>query len=347
MAKLLLIRGSKMIKEAIAKVVDGEDLAEEEMQEVMNEIMTGGATPAQIASFITALRVKGETVDEITGAARVMREKAVRIVAKDSMVVDTCGTGGDMAQTFNVSTTAAFVVAGTGLMVAKHGNRSVSSACGSADVLQALGVNIDLKPAEVERCLNEIGIGFLFAPLFHEAMKYAVGPRKEIGIRTIFNILGPLTNPASARAQVLGVYTHSLTETMAKVLMKLGASHCFVVHGSDGLDEITITTTTKVSEGKNGKVRTYTVKPSDFGLKKAKKVDLLGGDAATNAKITMAILSGENGPKRDIVLLNAAAAIVAGGKAKTLKEGVRLAAESIDSGAAVNKLEAMKRFTNQ
>lgn len=336
-----------MIKEAIAKVVDGEDLAEEEMQEVMNEIMTGGATPAQIASFITALRFKGETVDEITGAARVMREKAARIAAKDSMVVDTCGTGGDMAQTFNVSTTAAFVVAGTGLMVAKHGNRSVSSACGSADVLQALGVNIELKPAEVERCLNEIGIGFLFAPLFHEAMKFAVGPRKEIGIRTIFNILGPLTNPAGAKAQVLGVYSHSLTETMAKVLMKLGASHCFVVHGSDGLDEITITTTTKVSEGKNGKVRTYTVKPSDFGLRKAKKVDLLGGDAAENAKITMAILSGEKGPKRDIVLLNAAAAIVAGCRAKTLKEGVKLAAESIDSGAAMNKLEAMKRFTNQ
>ncbi|MBI3353491.1 MAG: anthranilate phosphoribosyltransferase [Nitrospirae bacterium] len=336
-----------MIKEAIAKVVDSEDLAEEDMQEVMNEIMTGGATPAQIASFITALRVKGETVDEITGAARVMREKAARITAKDSVVVDTCGTGGDMAQTFNVSTTAAFVVAGTGLMVAKHGNRSVSSACGSADVLQALGVNIDLKPAEVERCLNEIGIGFLFAPLFHEAMKFAVGPRKEIGIRTIFNILGPLTNPAGAKAQVLGVYSHSLTEIMAKVLMKLGASHCFVVHGSDGLDEITITTTTKVSEGKNGKVRTYTVKPSDFGLRKAKKVDLLGGDAAENAKITMTILSGEKGPKRDIVLLNAAAAIVAGCRAKTLKEGVKLAAESIDSGAAMNKLEAMKRFTNQ
>ncbi|MEK6680492.1 MAG: anthranilate phosphoribosyltransferase [Nitrospirota bacterium] len=336
-----------MIKEAIAKVVDGEDLAEEEMQEVMNEIMTGGATPAQIASFITALRFKGETVDEITGAARVMREKAARIAAKDSMVVDTCGTGGDMAQTFNVSTTAAFVVAGTGLMVAKHGNRSVSSACGSADVLQALGVNIDLKPAEVELCLNEIGIGFLFAPLFHEAMKFAVGPRKEIGIRTIFNILGPLTNPAGAKAQVLGVYSHSLTEIMAKVLMKLGASHCFVVHGSDGLDEITITSTTKVSEGKNGKVRTYTVKPSDFGLRKAKKVDLLGGDAAENAKIIMAILSGEKGPKRDIVLLNAAAAIVAGCRAKTLKEGVKLAAESIDSGAAMNKLEAMKRFTNQ
>ncbi|MBI5181665.1 MAG: anthranilate phosphoribosyltransferase, partial [Nitrospirae bacterium] len=249
--------------------------------------------------------------------------------------------------TFNISTTAAFVVAGAGLMVAKHGNRSVSSACGSADVLQALGVNIELKPVDVERCLNEIGIGFLFAPLFHEAMKYAVGPRKEIGIRTIFNILGPLTNPAGAKAQVLGVYSHGLTETMAKVLMRLGAAHCFVVHGSDGLDEITITTTTKVSEGKNGKVRTYTVKPSDFGLKKAKKVDLLGGDSSENARITTAILSGEKGPKRDIVLLNAAAAIVAGGKAKTLKDGVKLAADSIDSGAASAKLDALKAFTNQ
>lgn len=336
-----------MIREAIAKVVDDEDLLEEEMQEVMNEIMTGGATPAQIASFITGLRVKGETVDEISGAAKVMRDKATRINIKDSIVVDTCGTGGDMAQTFNISTTAAFVVAGTGLMVAKHGNRSVSSACGSADVLQALGVNIELKPVDVERCMNEIGIGFLFAPLFHEAMKYAVGPRKEIGIRTIFNILGPLTNPAGAKAQVLGVYSHGLTETMARVLMRLGASHCFVVHGTDGLDEITITTTTKVSEGKNGKVRTYTVKPSDFGLKKAKKVDLLGGDASDNARITTAILSGEKGPKRDIVLLNAAAAIVAGGKAKTLKEGVKLAADSIDSGAASAKLEALKVFTNK
>lgn len=333
-----------MIKEAIAKVVDGEDLTEDEMQEAMNEIMTGAATAAQIASFITALRIKGETVDEITGAAKVMREKATRINAK-GLVVDTCGTGGDMAHTFNISTTAAFVVAGTGLTVAKHGNRSVSSACGSADVLQALGVNIELKPIDVERCLNEIGIGFLFAPLFHEAMKHAIGPRKEIGIRTIFNILGPLTNPAGAKAQVLGVYSHGLTETMAKVLMKLGASHCFVVHGADGLDEITITGTTKVSEGKNGKVKTYTVKPSDFGLKKAKKVDLLGGNAEENAKITMAVLSGEKGPKRDIVLLNAAAAIVAGGKAKTLKEGVKLAGESIDSGAAKEKLEALKRFT--
>ena len=336
-----------MIKDAIAKVVDEEDLTEEEMQEAMNEIMTGAATPAQIASFITALRIKGETVDEITGAAKVMREKATRIKASDHVVVDTCGTGGDMAHTFNISTTAAFVVAGTGLIVAKHGNRSVSSACGSADVLQALGVNIDLRPIDVERCLNEIGIGFLFAPLFHEAMKFAIGPRKEIGIRTIFNILGPLTNPAGAKAQVLGVYSHGLTETMAKVLMKLGANHCFVVHGADGLDEITITGTTKVSEGKNGKVRTYTVRPSDYGLKKAKKVDLLGGDANENAKITMAVLSGEKGPKRDIVLLNAAAAIVAGGKAKTLKEGVKLAAESIDSSAAKEKLEAMKRFTNQ
>lgn len=338
-------QGVNMIKEAIAKVVDGEDLTEEEMQEAMNEIMTGAATPAQIASFITALRIKGETVDEITGAAKVMREKATRINANGHIVVDTCGTGGDMAHTFNISTTAAFVVAGTGLTVAKHGNRSVSSACGSADVLQALGVNIELRPIDVERCLNETGIGFLFAPLFHEAMKHAIGPRKEIGIRTIFNILGPLTNPAGAKAQVLGVYSHGLTETMAKVLMKLGAAHCFVVHGTDGLDEITITGTTKVSEGKNGKVKTYTVKPSDFGLKKAKKVDLLGGNAEENAKITMAVLSGEKGPRRDIVLLNAAAAIVAGGKAKTLKEGVKLAGESIDSGAAKEKLESLKKFT--
>jgi len=263
------------------------------------------------------------------------------------IVVDTCGTGGDRSKTFNISTTAAFVVAGCGIAVAKHGNRSVSSGCGSADVLQALGINIELRPAEVEECLKELGIGFLFAPLFHEAMKYALGPRREIGIRTIFNILGPLTNPANARAQVLGVYDPALTSIMAKVLGRLGSTHAFVVHGSDGLDEITITGETKVSEWYKGRVRNYTIKPQDFGIKKGRLKDLLGGGPEENAKILVGILEGKKGPKRDIVLLNAAAAIIASGKAKGFKEGIKLAEESIDSGAARRKLEVLREFSNR
>ncbi len=255
-----------MIKEAISKVVDGENLTEEEAIATMNEIMSGEATPAQIASFITALRLKGETIEEITGCARVMREKATRISTNHPLVVDTCGTGGDGAHTFNISTTAAFVVAGAGVPVAKHGNRSVSSSCGSADVLKALGVNIEVEPDVVSNCINEIGIGFLFAPLLHGAMKYAIGPRREIGIRTIFNILGPLTNPASAQAQVLGVYDGSLTEPLAQVLNNLGSTRVFVVHGEDGLDEITTTTNTRISELADGVVRTYTLSPTEFGF---------------------------------------------------------------------------------
>lgn len=336
-----------MIKEAIAKVVEKKNLSEKEMVLVMEEVMEGEATPIQVASFITALRMKGETVEEITGAAKVMRQKATRIHAGDFIVVDTCGTGGDRSNTFNISTTAAFVVAGSGIAVAKHGNRSVSSGCGSADVLQAIGVNIELRPVEVEECLREVGIGFLFAPLFHEAMKYALGPRREIGIRTIFNILGPLTNPANAKAQVLGVYDHALTGVLARVLGKLGSTHAFVVHGGDGLDEITITGETKVSEWNKGRLRSYKIKPHDFGIKRGRLKDLLGGGPEENAKILLDILEGKKGPKRDIVLLNAAAGIVAGGKARGFKEGIKLAEESIDSGAAKKKLEALKEFSNR
>ncbi|MDC4204624.1 MAG: anthranilate phosphoribosyltransferase [Candidatus Manganitrophus sp.] len=336
-----------MIKEAIAKVVERIDLKEEEAEQVMREIMEGKATPAQIASYITALRMKGESVAEITGSAKVMREKAVRVRVSDPMVVDTCGTGGDRLHTFNISTTVAFVVAGCGVTVAKHGNRSVSSSCGSADVLKTLGIQIDLPPERVEACINDIGIGFLFAPLFHGAMKHAVAPRQETGIRTIFNILGPLTNPAGATVQVLGVFSSIYTELMAQVLLNLGSRHCFVVHGADGLDEITITGKSRISEGKGGRVLTYPLEPKDFQLPGGSLKDLAGGNADVNAAILLDILKGEQGPKRDVVLMNAAPALVAVGKAKTLQEGVHLAEESIDSGRAMGKLEALKEMTNK
>lgn len=335
-----------MIKESINKVVNGKDLTEKEAVETMNEIMSGEATPAQIASFITALRMKGETIEEITGCARVMREKATRIITSHPLVVDTCGTGGDEAHTFNISTIAAFVVAGAGVPVAKHGNRSVSSSCGSADVLKALGVNIEVSVETVGRCIDEIGIGFLFAPMLHGAMKYAIGPRREVGIRTIFNILGPLTNPANAKAQVLGVYDADLTEPLANVLKNLGSSHVFVVHGNDGLDEITTCDTTRVSELEDENVNTYTLDAADSGIKRASQNDLAGGSSEQNAKIMLNVLKGEKGPRRDIVLINAAAAIVAGGKADDLKVGIELAAESIDSGKALEKLEQLRKTTN-
>lgn len=336
-----------MIKEAITKLVDKVNLTESESEAVMEEIMTGQATPAQIASYLTALRMKGETVEEITGAAIVMRNKASRIRVNDPDAVDTCGTGGDRLHTFNISTTAAFIVAGAGVTVAKHGNRSVSSMCGSADVLRALGVNIDIPPARVEACINEIGIGFLFAPLYHPAMKHAVAPRQEIGIRTMFNILGPLTNPAGVARQVVGVYSAHLTDILARVLTNLGARHCLVVHGSDGLDEITITGETIVSEGKAGEVRTYSIRPSDFGMGTAAIEDLRGGSAEDNARIVVQILEGEKGPKRDVVLLNAAAGILVSGKATDFSHAIIEAEKSIVAGAALAKLETLKRMTNQ
>lgn len=335
-----------MIKEAISKIIKNQDLTESEMTEVMNEIMTGAASPGQIGAFITALRIKGETVDEITGAAKVMREKATKIKVSGK-VVDTCGTGGDEAMTFNISTASAFVAAGAGVIVAKHGGRSVSSKSGSADVLTALGVNIEAEVEKVEECLKEIGIGFLFAPMWHGAMKYAAPVRREIGIRTIFNILGPLTNPAGARRQVIGVYDPALTDIIGKVLANLGTEHAFVVRGEDGLDEITLTDETRVTELKDGTLRTYHIRPEDFGFGRCKPSELKGGEPKLNAEIIMGILKGKKGPERDVVLLNASAAIVAGGMTESLKEGIAIARGSIDSGKALEKLSRLIEMTNR
>lgn len=333
------------VKEAISKVIAGENLAMAEASGAMDEIMSGQATDAQIAAFITALRMKGETPEEIAGCAQVMREKATPIHTRHPLVVDTCGTGGDGAQTFNISTTVAFVLAGAGLPVAKHGNRSVSSRSGSADVLEALGVNLNLTPEQVGRCLDEIGIGFLFAPALHGAMKYAAGPRKELGIRTIFNILGPLTNPAKAQVQVLGVFNPNLTETLAQVLARLGTRHAYVVHGDQGLDEVALSGPSKVTQTISGDVRTFYVDPVEYGLHKAQTAALAGGTAEDNARITRQVLQGTKGPCRDVVLINAALGLMAGNRAETIEEGLDLAAKSIDSGAALEKLEELVRFS--
>jgi len=347
-----------MIKEAISRVVEGHDLSEGEMVEVMGQIMGGEATTAQIGAFITALRIKGETIPEITGAARVMRSRATPIrvgkvldldredINEDrETILDTCGTGGSGTKSFNISTTVAFVVSACGVKVAKHGNRSVSSACGSADVLEALGVNLDVTPEKVSQCIDEIGVGFLFAPALHGAMKHAIGPRREIGIRTIFNVLGPLTNPAGADRQVLGVYAEKMVEPLARVLQQLGCGRGFVVHGSDGMDEITLTGATKIAEINSSNVECYEITPEQFGFKRCKLSDLQGGDAAANADIVRLILKGEGGPKRDIVLLNSAFALVAAGCCATPQEGLAMAAEVIDSGAALSKLEALATLT--
>lgn len=334
-----------MIKEAISLITQDINLSEAEMAECMKEIMEGKATDAQIGALLTALRIKGETVEEITAAARIMRQKATMINAPEG-VIDTCGTGGDMSHTFNISTAVAIVVASVGVPIAKHGNRSVSSRSGSADVLEALGVKIDLSPEKVERCLFETGFGFLFAPLFHPAMKYAIGPRKEIGIRTIFNILGPLTNPAGAKRQILGVFADRLTDPLAQVLGNLGAEDVMVVHGEDGLDEITISDGTKVSRFRDGKIDNFFLTPEDFGLKRSDVKELLGGDKDENAKILLQILKGEKGPKRDIVLINSAAALAVAGRIEDFKEGVMIASEAIDSGRAMRKLEDIIKVTN-
>jgi len=333
-----------MIREAIDKVVQKINLTQTEMTQVVEEIMTGNATPIQIGAFITALRMKGETVDEITAAAKVMRAKAASIpLEKGVDVVDTCGTGGDVSHTFNISTATAFVLAGCGVKVAKHGNRSVSSKCGSADVLEELGVKIDLSPDRVKACIEKIGIGFMFAPIFHSAMKHAVAPRKEIGIRTIFNILGPLSNPASATHQVLGTFKPELTEPMAGVLSNLGVKAAMIVHSEDGLDEISISGKTKITELKNKAIKSYTVEPKDFGLKVQDISKVKGGTKSENAKITSGLLEGQKGPARDIVLMNASAALVVLGKAKDFKDGVKLAEDSIDSKKALKKLELLKQ----
>jgi anthranilate phosphoribosyltransferase len=335
-----------MIVAAISKLVEQQDLSEDEAAQAMRQIMEGGATPAQIAAFLIALRIKGETVSEITGCARIMREKASHIQAPDAHVIDTCGTGGDGAQTFNISTTAAFVVAGAGIPVAKHGNRAMSSRCGSADLLQALGVAIELSPEVAEKCLAEVGIAFLFAPLFHSAMKHAIGPRRDIGVRTIFNLMGPLTNPASAKYQLVGVYARELTEPLARVLGNLGSTRALVVHGADGLDEITITGDTYVAALDQGTLSSYTIRPEQFGLSRVPREALAGGDAPQNAAITLAVLDGQQGPHRDVVLLNAAAALVVAGAASDLHAGLQLATQSIDSGAALEKLSRLQRFTS-
>ena len=335
-----------MIKEAIEKAVQKTDVPEAEMMAAMDEIMEGIATPAQIAALITALHMKGETVGEVTGAARIMRQKATRINACSSTIVDTCGTGGDKLNTFNISTTAAFVTAAAGLTVAKHGNRAVSSECGSADVLEALGVNISADQDIVEECVQQIGIGFLFAPKLHGAMKYAIGPRREIGIRTIFNMLGPLTNPAGATAQLLGVYDKKLTEMFADVLKNMGTKRAFVVHGLDGLDEVTITGETRVAELKDGIVRTYNINPVDYFGRIDTLDSIRGGDPVVNAQIAKDVLSGKSGACRNVVLINAALAIVAGEKADNIKKGIQVAADCIDSGAAIKKLQSLIELSN-
>jgi anthranilate synthase/phosphoribosyltransferase len=335
------------IQDAIAQVVERQDLSDVEAEAAMTQIMQGQATPAQIGAFLTALRMKGETVSEIAGCARAMRRSAVTVrPRRTEALVDTCGTGGDGAGTFNISTTAALVVAGAGQPVAKHGNRSISSRCGSADVLEALGVNLDLSPTQVAACVDEVGIGFLFAPKLHPAMKHAIGPRRELGVRTIFNLLGPLTNPAGAEAQVLGVYDPALTESLAHVLGTLGSKAAFVVHGAGGLDELTTTGPNRVSVLRQGQVETHTLDPADLNFPRARPADLRGGDAQENAAITREILSGQlNAARSDVVILNAAAALVAGGRASTLREGIRLAKHSLDSGAAQRVLAHLIEFT--
>ncbi len=333
-----------MIKEALGMLTTNVDMSEAEMAACMEEIMDGKISPAQIGAFLAGLRMKGETVDEITGAARAMRKKAISIKAPEG-TLDTCGTGGDMSGTFNVSTIAALVVAACGVPVAKHGNRSVSSATGSADILEALGVKIDLPPDKVEKSLFETNFGFLYAPIFHPAMKYAVEPRRELGFRTIFNILGPLTNPAGARRQLMGVFAGKLTGPLAAVLGRLGAQDAMVVHGEDGLDEISICDGTKVSRFANGKVEDFIIAPEDFGLQRADIRDVQGGSKEQNAKIALEILKSGPGPKRDIVLINTAAALLIAQKAQTLMDGYRIAAEAVDSGRAMKKLEEIKKVS--
>ena len=329
-----------MIRESIDKVVEGKSLGLEEAAQVMEEIMGGEATPAQFGAFVTALRLKGETPDEIAGMARVMREKALR-VSVDGALVDTCGTGGDGSGAFNVSTTAALVAAGAGAKVAKHGNRAMSGACGSADVLEALGVKIDLSPEGVARCLDEVGFGFMFAQRYHPSMRFAAGPRREIGIRTVFNILGPLTNPAGATRHLLGVADPSVGENMARVLGRLGSERALVVHGLDGMDEITLSDDTQVWELRNGSVSSYRVSPEDFGLPRAGKSDIAVASVDESAAALRGVLDGAPGPARNIALANAGAALLAAGLADTLKAGVALAVDALDGGAARRALDGL------
>lgn len=335
---------SNPLKANLLKVMERHDLSQDEMAEAMEIIMSGQATPAQMAGFLVALRAKGETVNEIIGAARVMRRHSHRIdvsLTKDDVLLDTCGTGGDGASTFNISTTAAFVVAASGIRVAKHGNRSISSRSGSADVLEALGVNISMTPQQVARCIQTIGIGFMFAPVMHPAMKHAAGPRRELGIRTIFNVLGPLTNPAGANVQLMGVYDQKLCMPLVQALAGLGAKRAWVVHGPDGLDELGLSGPNTVAEWNGSECREFQLLCEEVGLNRADLNAIKGGDAKINAEICREVLSGKKGPSRDIVSLNAGAAIYLGGKASDLKQGVQMAQEILDSGLAMKKLQEL------
>ncbi|MCA1595187.1 MAG: anthranilate phosphoribosyltransferase [Chloroflexi bacterium] len=334
------------MREAIRKLVEGEHLTKGEAASAMEDIMDGSATPAQIAGLLVALRLRGETPDEITGFAEVMRDRAVAVPCTRTDLVDTCGTGGDRLNTFNISTAAAFVAAGAGVRIAKHGNRAASSRCGSADVLHSLGVNIEMAPEAVSECIDVVGIGFLFAQRFHPSMKHAAGPRSELGVRTVFNILGPLTNPAGACRQIMGVSEGSLTEVLAHVLRNLGSVHAFVVHGSSGIDEISLVGETKVTELKNGVIHTTMMCPEDFRLEPGTIEDIRGGDVSQNREILLRVLQGQKGHQRNVVVVNAAAAIIAGDRAQSFPEAVTLAEESIDTGAALSRLEALCDFSN-
>jgi anthranilate phosphoribosyltransferase len=336
-----------MLKHAIDTLIKGKDLTEEEITAVMEVIMNGEATSAQIASFITALRIKGETIEEITGCAKVMRKKAENIFPSLDYYIDTCGTGGDGAHTFNISTAAAFVAAAGGVPVAKHGNRSVSSRSGSADVLEALGIHIELSPSQVKECIEYVGIGFMFAPVFHKSMKYAAAPRKELGIRTIFNILGPLTNPACAKGQILGVFDPQLVRPLASVLQNLGTERAMVVHGEDGLDEITLTGNTVVCELKNNEIKEYIIDPRAYGFELCSIQHLQGENAGDNARIILDIFHNKQGYQRDVVILNSAAALYVGKKAESFEEGIIKSREIIESGKAMQKLQEFITFTNR
>ncbi len=335
------------MKEVLEKMIRQEDLTCEEAYRVMGEIMKGVLKEAQVAAYLVALRCKGETVEEIEGSCQAIREHSIAISLKRTPAVDTCGTGGDARGSFNISTVSAFVSAGAGITVAKHGNRAVSGKCGSADLCENLGIKIDLSVTEIEYCLNEIGLGFLYAPLLHPAMAHAVPARKALGLRTIFNILGPLNNPAGTKRQLLGVYQGELTEKMAEVLASLGTEHALVVAGGDGMDEITLTTETAVSEVKDGMVRSYIIAPEDFGFSRVPMSSLRGGDAAMNTRMCLAVLQGEKGPRRDIVLLNAGAALYVSGVVSGIGEGIELARNSIDAGAAYEKLQSLVRFSRE
>jgi anthranilate phosphoribosyltransferase len=334
------------IRKAIKQIVAGRDLTENMSRSVFGEIMSGRATPVQIGAFLTALCYKGETAGELAGAVKAVRSKALKVRAPGT-VLDTCGTGGSGLNVFNVSTAVAFVAAGAGVRVAKHGNRSASSKCGSADVMEALGVNIDAPARVAERCLKKAGVCYMFAPRYHKAMKYAAPPRRELGFRTIFNLIGPLSNPANVKHQVLGVYDARLTGLVARSLRKLGTKRAYIVHGLDGLDEATITGKTMISELRGGRVRTYELSPADFGLEKASLRSLKGGDAEKNASMVRKVLNGGKGAKRDIVLMNSGLVLMAAGKARDPGEGVRIARDSIDSGAALDKLEMLVELTGK